>query len=72
MEAGNECFDQNVPEEINRKISDHISDIKSLLHEHSRRCKLKGYRRIMFFVTGSPLKVLQKYQSKISDSDVVK
>lgn len=37
MEAGNRCFDQNVPEEINRKIVDHISDINLPYTEHSRR-----------------------------------
>ena len=73
MEAGNRCFDQNVPEEINRKISDHISDINLSYTEHSRRYLLsEGYRKDHVFVTGSPLKeVLQKYQSKISYSDVV-
>ncbi|MGL2995213.1 non-hydrolyzing UDP-N-acetylglucosamine 2-epimerase [Flavobacterium sp. TSSA_36] len=73
MEAGNRCFDQNVPEEINRKISDHISDINLSYTEHSRRYLLsEGYRKDHVFVTGSPLKeVLQKYQSKISESDVV-
>ena len=73
MEAGNRCFDQNVPEEINRKISDHISDINLSYTEHSRRYLLsEGYRKDHVFVTGSPLnEVLQKYKSKISESDVV-
>ena len=73
MEAGNRCFDQNVPEEINRKISDHISDINLTYTEHSRRYLLsEGYRKDHTFVTGSPLnEVLKKYQSKISKSDVV-
>lgn len=73
MEAGNRCFDQNVPEEINRKISDHISDINLTYTEHSRRYLLsEGYRKDHTFVTGSPLnEVLKKYQSKISESDVV-
>ena len=45
MEAGNRCFDQNVPEEINRKISDHISDINLTYTEHSRRYLLsEGFR----------------------------
>ncbi|MBC7458750.1 MAG: UDP-N-acetylglucosamine 2-epimerase, partial [Bdellovibrionaceae bacterium] len=45
MEAGNRCFDQNVPEEINRKISDHISDINLAYTEHSRRYLLsEGFR----------------------------
>lgn len=74
MEAGNRCFDQNVPEEINRKISDHISDINLTYTEHSRRYLLsEGFRRDHVFVTGSPLyEVLNKYDDKIQNSDVVK
>lgn len=73
MEAGNRCFDQNVPEEINRKISDHISDINLAYTENSRRYLLsEGYRKDHVFVTGSPLKeVLEKYKSKIINSDVI-
>jgi UDP-N-acetylglucosamine 2-epimerase (non-hydrolysing) len=73
MEAGNRCFDQNVPEEINRKISDHISDINLSYTEHSRRYLLsEGFRKDHVFVTGSPLKeVLQKYENKIANSNVV-
>lgn len=73
MEAGNRCFDQNVPEEINRKISDHISDINLTYTENSRRYLLsEGFRKDHVFVTGSPLKeVLEKYSSKIETSDVV-
>src|SRR5690606_33524658 len=73
MEAGNRCFDQNVPEEINRKISDHISDINLTYTEHSRRYLLsEGFRKDHVFVTGSPLReVLNKYDSKINSSDVV-
>lgn len=73
MEAGNRCFDQNVPEEINRKISDHISDINLTYTEHSRRYLLsEGFRKDHVFVTGSPLwEVLTKYMTKINESDVV-
>jgi UDP-N-acetyl-L-fucosamine synthase len=73
MEAGNRCFDQNVPEEINRKISDHISDINLTYTEHSRRYLLsEGFRKDHVFVTGSPLKeVLNKYEDQINLSDVV-
>ncbi|TDX83022.1 non-hydrolyzing UDP-N-acetylglucosamine 2-epimerase [Epilithonimonas xixisoli] len=73
MEAGNRCFDQNVPEEINRKISDHISDINLTYTENSRRYLLsEGFRKDHVFVTGSPLKeVLEKYNSKIESSNVV-
>lgn len=57
MEAGNRCFDQNVPEEINRKIVDHISDINLPYTEHSRRYLLdEGIKREHIFVTGSPMK----------------
>lgn len=73
MEAGNRCFDQNVPEEINRKISDHISDINLTYTENSRRYLLsEGFRKDHVFVTGSPLKeVLLKYGKAIDASDVV-
>lgn len=73
MEAGNRCFDQNVPEEINRKISDHISDINLPYTEHSRRYLLsEGFRKDHIFVTGSPLReVLDKYQDKIGQSQIV-
>ncbi len=73
MEAGNRCFDQNVPEEINRKISDHISDINLTYTEHSRRYLLsEGFRKDHVFVTGSPLReVLDKYQEKIAQSTIV-
>lgn len=73
MEAGNRCFDQNVPEEINRKISDHISDINLTYTEHSRRYLLsEGFRKDHVFVTGSPLReVLDKYQNEIAQSSIV-
>ena len=73
MEAGNRCFDQNVPEEINRKISDHISDINLTYTEHSRRYLLsEGFRKDHIFVTGSPLReVLDKYKKNIDRSDVL-
>ena len=73
MEAGNRCFDQNVPEEINRKIVDHISDINLPYTEHSRRYLLsEGFRKEHLFVTGSPMKeVLVKHKDKIEQSDVL-
>jgi UDP-N-acetylglucosamine 2-epimerase len=73
MEAGNRCFDQNVPEEINRKISDHISDINLTYTEHSRRYLLsEGFRKDHVFVTGSPLReVLNKYSTQIAESKVL-
>lgn len=73
MEAGNRCFDQNVPEEINRKIVDHISDINLPYTEHSRRYLLaEGFRKEHIFVIGSPMQeVLQKHMAKIDASDVL-
>jgi len=72
MEAGNRCFDQNVPEEINRKIVDHIADINLPYTEHSRRYLLsEGFRKEHIFVTGSPMQeVLQEHMEKIDASDV--
>lgn len=74
MEAGNRCFDQNVPEEINRKIVDHISDINLPYTEHSRRYLLsEGFRKEHIFVTGSPMaEVLQKHLPRIKESQVLK
>jgi UDP-N-acetylglucosamine 2-epimerase len=73
MESGNRCFDQNVPEEINRKISDHISDINLTYTEHSRRYLLsEGYKKDHVFVTGSPLfEVLYKNKANIENSNVL-
>lgn len=73
MEAGNRCFDQNVPEEINRKIVDHISDINLPYTEHSRRYLLsEGIRKEHIFVTGSPMtEVLYKNIEKIEKSKVL-
>lgn len=73
MEAGNRCFDQNVPEEINRKIVDHISDINLPYTEHSRRYLLsEGFRKEHIFVTGSPMReVLAKNKERIAASDVL-
>lgn len=73
MEAGNRCFDQNVPEEINRRISDHISDINIAYTEHSRRYLLsEGFRKDHVFVCGSPLReVLNKYMPNIEKSNVL-
>ncbi|WP_297712629.1 UDP-N-acetylglucosamine 2-epimerase (non-hydrolyzing) [Clostridium sp.] len=73
MEAGNRCFDQNVPEEINRRIVDVTSDVNLAYTEHARRYLLsEGMRKEYTFVTGSPLpEVFAKYMQKISESDVL-
>jgi len=70
MESGNRCFDQNVPEEINRKIVDHISDINLPYTEHSRRYLLsEGIRKEHVFVTGSPMtEVISRSIDKINES----
>lgn len=73
MEAGNRCFDLNVPEEINRKLIDHISDVNLAYTEHSRRYLLaEGFRKDHIIVTGSPLKeVLVKSADRIHQSTVL-
>jgi UDP-N-acetylglucosamine 2-epimerase (non-hydrolysing) len=74
MEAGNRCFDQRVPEEINRKIIDHISDINLPYTEHARRYLLaEGIKPETIIKTGSPMKeVLTHYRPQIAASDVLK
>lgn len=73
MESGNRCFDQNLPEEINRKIVDHISDINLPYTENSRRYLLaEGFRKEHIFVTGSPMtEVLEINKEKIENSDIL-
>jgi UDP-N-acetylglucosamine 2-epimerase len=73
MEAGNRCFDLRVPEEINRKIVDHISDINMTYTEHARRYLLaEGLRPEMVMKTGSPMKeVLAFYAPLVEKSDVM-
>jgi len=73
MEAGNRCFDQNVPEELNRKIADHTADINLTYTENSRRYLLsEGFRKDHVFCIGSPLKeVLDFYSDKINSSTIL-
>ena len=73
MEAGNRCFDERVPEEINRRIVDHISDINMPYTEHARRYLLKeGIPMERVIKTGSPMKeVLSYYLKKIMASNVL-
>ena len=73
MEAGNRCFDLRVPEEINRKIVDHISDINLTYTEHARRYLLaEGVKPETVMKTGSPMKeVLEHYLPQIESSDVL-
>jgi UDP-N-acetylglucosamine 2-epimerase (non-hydrolysing) len=74
MEAGNRSFDENVPEETNRRLVDHVSDFNLPYTEHARRNLLaEGLppRRIM--VSGSPMReVLDYYMPKIQDSNILK
>lgn len=73
MEAGNRCFDQRVPEELNRKVLDHLSDINLVLTEHARRYLIaEGIRPETIIKTGSHLReVLDFYMPKIRASDVL-
>jgi len=70
LEAGNRCYDQNVPEELNRKIADHTADINLTYTENSRRYLLsEGFRKDHVFCVGTPLKeVLDLYSDKIDNS----
>lgn len=73
MEAGNRCFDQRVPEELNRKILDHLSDINMVLTEHARRYLIsEGIRPETIIKTGSHMsEVLNFYMKKIQGSDIL-
>jgi UDP-N-acetylglucosamine 2-epimerase len=73
MEAGNRCFDQRVPEELNRKVLDHLSDINMVLTEHARRYLIaEGIRPETIIKTGSHMReVLDHYMPRIEASDVV-
>jgi len=73
MEAGNRCFDQRVPEELNRKIVDHLSDINMPLTEHARRYLIaEGIPAEKVIKTGSCMKeVLSYYSEKINKSKVL-
>lgn len=74
MEAGNRCFDQRVPEEINRKIVDHLSDINMPLSEHARNYLIaEGLKPETIIKTGSPMnEVLQFHEQDIEKSDVLR
>ena len=73
MEAGNRCYDQRVPEETNRKIVDHISDINLTYSDIAREYLLKeGLPADRIIKTGSPIfEVLKKYKHKIEDSNIL-
>ncbi len=74
FEAGNRCFDQRVPEELNRKIVDHLSDINIPLTEHARKYLInEGIKPETVIKAGSPMKeILSYYESKINNSNILK
>ena len=73
MEAGNRCFDENVPEETNRRLVDHVADFNLAYTEHARRNLLaEGLHPRRILVTGSPMReVLERYRDRIDASDVL-
>ena len=73
MEAGNRCFDENLPEEINRRIIDHIADVNLPYTEHARRYLIaEGVRKEHIYVTGSPMKeIICANENKIAASTVL-
>jgi len=73
MEAGNRCFDFNVPEEINRRVIDHIADFNLVYTEHARRHLLsEGLPHRRIYLTGTPMnEVLNYYLPKIEKSDIL-
>ncbi|WP_137293525.1 non-hydrolyzing UDP-N-acetylglucosamine 2-epimerase [Nocardioides dongxiaopingii] len=73
MEAGNRCFDENVPEETNRRLVDHVADFNLAYTEHARRNLLaEGLHPRRVIVTGSPMReVLDKFRPQIEASDAL-
>lgn len=73
MEAGNRCFDECLPEETNRRIVDHISDVNLCYSEHARRyLNAEGTAKERTFVTGSPMaEVLTANMNQVEKSDVL-
>jgi UDP-N-acetylglucosamine 2-epimerase (non-hydrolysing) len=73
MEAGNRCFDQRVPEELNRKVVDHLSDVNMVHSEHARRYLLaEGLRPELVIKTGSPMpEVLAEVQPRVATQAVL-
>jgi len=73
MEAGNRCFDENVPEETNRRMVDHVADFNLVYTEHARRNLLsEGLHPRRILLTGSPMReVLDAYREQIDASDVL-
>jgi len=74
MEAGNRCFDDRVPEEINRRIVDHTSDVNLPYTEHARRYLIaEGFPADRIIKTGSPMtEILEHFRARIDASDALK
>ncbi len=73
MEAGNRSFDSNIPEEINRRLVDHISDFNLVFTEHARRHLLsEGLNHRFIYLVGSPMReVLESMLNKITESKII-
>lgn len=73
MEAGNRCFDFNTPEEINRRVVDHLSDINMTYSDNAKQYLVsEGKTKDEVFVTGSPMtEIIHKYTAKIDESDIL-
>ncbi len=73
MEAGNRCFDENVPEETNRRLVDHVADFNLVYTEHARRNLIaEGLHPRRIMLTGSPMReVLDRYRPQIEVSNVL-
>lgn len=73
LEAGNRCFDQNVPEETNRRIIDHLADFNLAYTEHARRNLLsEGIEPRRILLTGSPMReVISRHMTNILGSDIL-
>ncbi len=73
LEAGNRCFDQRVPEELNRKVIDHLSDINMVLTEHARRYLLsEGLPGDRIFTIGSTMgEVIARFRDRIESSSIL-
>jgi UDP-N-acetylglucosamine 2-epimerase (non-hydrolysing) len=73
MEAGNRCFDENVPEETNRRLVDHVADFNLVYTEHARRNLLaEGLNPRRILLTGSPMReVLEHFRPQIEASDIL-
>ena len=73
MEAGNRCYDDRVPEEINRRIIDHCSSVLlPYTHRSKENLVREGIERSRIFVTGNPIKqVIDHYRTQIDASDVL-